>query len=150
LQIGLLGFDINRHTALIMDGGNRAFSVTSLSQIGNAVVAVLSRPGQNINQVIYVHSFTATQNQILANLEEATGRAWETTHCTAADAVTKGLELFKKGEFSGLLLLLNAISLGEGYGSNHLVDAALANRELGLPEQPMHQIIAATTRGLSR
>jgi hypothetical protein len=130
-----------------MDGGDRAFSTTNLSQIGNAVVAVISKPDQTKNQMLYIHSFTASQNQILTELQKTTGSQWEVTHSTAAEAATQGSTLFAKGEFAGLLLLLNAISLGEGYGSNHVLDAELANSKLGLPEQTLQQTAAAVASG---
>jgi hypothetical protein len=147
VHVGLLGFDINKRTALIMDGGDRAFSTTNLSQIGNAVVAVLSRPDQTRNQMLYIHSFTATQNEVLTELQKATDSQWEVKHGTAAEAVVQGLALFEKGEFSGLLLLLNAISLGDGYGSNHVLDAELGNSKLGLPEQTLQQTARAVASG---
>jgi len=57
---------------LIFDGGNRPFSVTNLSQVANAVVAVLLKPEDTANQFLYVDSFTATQNEILDVLEKTT------------------------------------------------------------------------------
>ncbi|TVY89116.1 Isoflavone reductase-like protein, partial [Lachnellula willkommii] len=122
LQIGLVGFNINTHEALIMDGGDRPFSATNLSQIGNAVVAVLSKPDETANQFLYIDSFTATQNQILAELERATGRKWAVTESSTEAAAREGQELFGRGDFEGLLLLLKTIMLGEGYGSDFTKD----------------------------
>lgn len=81
--MGLVGFNINTKKALILNGGNRAFSTSNLSQIGNAVVAVLLKPEETANQFIYVDSFTATQNEILAELEKVTGENWKVTESTA-------------------------------------------------------------------
>ncbi|TVY45925.1 Isoflavone reductase-like protein [Lachnellula occidentalis] len=147
LQMGLVGFNINTHEALIMDGGNRPFSATNLSQIGNAVVAVLSKPDETANQFIYVDSFTATQNEILAELEKATGKKWTVTESTTEAAAKEGQELFSKGDFSGLLLLLKTIMLGEGYGSDFTKDASLANEKLGLPKQGLAETVAALAAG---
>ncbi|TVY15994.1 Isoflavone reductase TP7-like protein [Lachnellula arida] len=149
LQMGLVGFNINTHEALIMDGGNRPFSATNLSQIGNAVVAVLSKPAETANQFLYVDSFTATQNQILAELEKATGRKWAVTESSTEAAAREGKELFGRGDFEGLLLLLKAVMLGEGFGSDFTEDERLANEMLGLPEQGLIETVAALVKGES-
>lgn len=115
---------------MILDGGNRPFSTSNLSQIGNAVVAVLSKPDETANQFIYIDSFTATQNEILAELEKATGEP-----------------LFAKGDFSGLLMLLKVITFGDGYGSDFGDDAVLGNEKLGLPKQDLVSSVAALVAG---
>jgi hypothetical protein len=132
---------------LIFDGGNRAFSANNLSQVGNAVVAVLSKPEKTANQFIYIDSFTATQNEILAELEKATGEKWKVTESTTEEAKAEGQALFAKGDYSGLLLLLKAIFLGEGYGSDFTKDAVLGNEGLGLPNQDLVSTVTALAAG---
>ena len=132
---------------MIFDGGNRAFSASNLSQVGNAVVAVLSKPEETANQFIYVDSFTATQNEILAELEKATGERWRVTESTTEEAKAEGQALFAKGDYSGLLLLLKAIFLGEGYGSDFTKDAVLGNEKLGLPNQDLVSTVTALAAG---
>jgi hypothetical protein len=132
---------------LIFDGGNRAFSATNLSQVGNAVVAVLSKPEETANQFIYIDSFTTTQNEILAELEKATGEKWKVTESTTEEAKAEGQALFARGDYSGLLLLLKAIFLGEGYGSDFTKDAVLGNEKLGLPNQDLVSTVTALAAG---
>jgi len=132
---------------LIFDGGNRAFSASNLSQVGNAVVAVLSKPEETANQFIYIDSFTATQNEILAELEKATGEKWKVTESTTEEAKAEGQALFATGDYSGLLLLLKAIFLGEGYGSDFTKDAVLGNEKLGLPNQDLVSTVTALAAG---
>jgi hypothetical protein len=132
---------------LIFDGGNRAFSATNLSQVGNAVVAVLSKPEETANQFIYIDSFTTTQNEILAKLEKATGEKWKITESTTEEAKAEGQALFARGDYSGLLLLLKAIFLGEGYGSDFTKDAVLGNEKLGLPNQDLVSTVTALAAG---
>jgi hypothetical protein len=149
LQFGLVGFNINTKEALILDRGNKAFSVSNLSQIGNAVVAVLSKPEETANQFLYVHSFTATQNEILAELEKGTGEQWKVMESTTEASKIAGEPLFAEGDFSGLLLLLKVITLGEGYGSDFTKDAVLGNEKLGLPKQDLASSVAAVVAGKS-
>ncbi|KAI9742855.1 MAG: hypothetical protein M1818_003584 [Claussenomyces sp. TS43310] len=147
LHAGLVGFNIHDQTATIFDGGNRAFSASNLSQVGNAVVAVLSKPAQTANQIIYVDSFTVTQNEILAALEKATNKKWDVSRTTTEAAAKEGGELFSKGDFSGLMLLLETIFLGEGYGSDFTKDASLGNEKLGLPKQDLYETCEAVIAG---
>jgi len=147
MQIGLVGFNITTKEALIFDGGNKAFSVSNLSQIGHAVVAVLSRPEETVNQVVYTDSFTATQNEILAELEKTTGEKWKVSKSTTKAAKEEGQQLFAKGDLAGLFLLLKVITLGEGYGSDFTRDTVLSNERLGLPTQDLASTIAAVVAG---
>jgi hypothetical protein len=132
---------------LILDGGNRPFSTSNLSQIGNAVVAVLSKPDETANQFIYIDSFTTTQNEILAELEKATGEKWKVTKSTTEALKAEGEPLFAKGDFSGLLMLLKVITFGDGYGSDFGDDAVLGNEKLGLPKQDLVSSVAALVAG---
>lgn len=132
-----------------MDGGDRAFTATNLSQVGNAVVSVLSKPEETANQFLYIESFTTTQNSILAELEKATEKKWEVTESTTEAAAKEGTEFFSKGDMSGLMLLLKTIMLGEGYGSDFTKDASLDNEKLGLPKQGLAETVAALAAGKS-
>lgn len=134
---------------MILDGGNRPFSTSNLSQLGNAVIAVLSKPEETANQLIYVDSFTATQNEILSQLENATGEEWKVTELTTEAAKTEGQALFAKGDFAGLMLLLKVITFSEGYGSDFTKVAVLGNEKLGLPNQDLASTVAALVAGKS-
>lgn len=110
-------------------------------------MAVLSNPTTTANQYLYIDSFTASQNEILAELESATGEKWTVTESTTEAAVTEGQALFDKGDFAGLLLLLKANFLGEGYGSDYTKDAKLSNEFLGLPNQDLASTVKAIISG---
>lgn len=53
----------------------------------------------------------------------------------------EGRERFAKGDFSGLLLLLKAVFMGEGYGSDFTKDEVLGNTKLDLPEQQLERAV---------
>lgn len=110
-------------------------------------MAVLSKPTTTANQYLYIDSFTASQNEILAALESVTGEKWTVTKSTTEAAVAEGQALFAKEDFSGLLLLLKANFLGEGYGSDFTKDAKLSNDILGLPSQDLPSTVTALAKG---
>jgi hypothetical protein len=82
-------------------------------------------------------------------LENVTGEKWKVTEPTTKAARTEGEPLFAEGDFAGLLLLLKAIFMGEGYGSDFTKDAVLANEKLGLPSQDLASSVAAVLAGIS-
>lgn len=110
-------------------------------------MAVLSNPTATVNQYLYIESFTASQNEILAALESGTGEKWTVTESNTEVAVTEGQALFDKGDFAGLLLLLKANFLGEGYGTDYTEDAKLSNEFLGLPNQDLASTVKAIVAG---
>jgi hypothetical protein len=143
----LFGFNTNTHSATIYDGGNKHFSVTNLSQVANAVVAVLLKPEGTANQYLFVDSFTVTQSEILTALETATQKKWEVKNSTLESAEKLGKESLAKGDFQGLLNLLRVVFCGEGYGSDFSKDEVLANEKLGLPKQTLEDTVTRLAEG---
>lgn len=65
------------------------------------------------------------------------------SHSTTEACEKDGQELSSTGDYAGLMLLLKAIMLGPGYGSDFTMDATLANEFLGLPKQSLAETLAA-------
>ena len=84
---GFMGFDIILQKATIFGYGNDAWSTTTLSSIGLAVVNALKIPEQTANGYMYINSFNVSQNQVLASFQEVTGKKWtiETVGCRGAE-----------------------------------------------------------------
>lgn len=55
--------------------------------------------------------------------------------------MNEGKERFAKGDFSGLLLLLKAVFMGEGYGSDFTNDEVLGNGKLDLLGQALEKTV---------
>lgn len=77
LKTGFLGFDIQNRSAMIWDSGDKTFTLTNLSTVGKAVVAVLQNAAEYTNKYVYVGSVTTSQNEILAALQKKTAKNWE-------------------------------------------------------------------------
>ncbi|KAI1326663.1 NmrA-like family protein [Xylariaceae sp. FL0255] len=88
LKHNFLHFDLKNKTADILDGGCDRSSTSTLSRLGEAVVAVLlqadsSGKGEDRtkNRVLFMQSFCVSQLEILAALEKATpGSKWKANH----------------------------------------------------------------------
>lgn len=77
LRDGLLHFNLQTHTAQILDGGGIPASASTLRRVAEGVVAVLRNPDVTRNRTIYIQSFCHTQLEVLAALERATGTEWK-------------------------------------------------------------------------
>ena len=67
----LLGFNLRAGTVRMFDGGAAKWSTSTLAQIGRAVVGVLrhAEDGKTAGKVLYVHSFSVSQKEVLDAVE---------------------------------------------------------------------------------
>lgn len=143
LDNGFIGFDLKTHTATIYDDGNQPFSTTNLDTVAQAVAGILSKPAETANKRLFIASFTPTQNEILAVLEEATGKKWKTEKITTTDAKLKGYEALGKGDFSGIRGILMASTYGPANGNDFTKHTTLSNDLLGLPKEDLKTVTKA-------
>ena len=86
---GLMKFDVRGRKAYILDGGNIKFSASTLPFISDAVVKILEKPKETENKLLYIHSLHATQLEVLAALEKATGDKFERIDEDSEEALKK-------------------------------------------------------------
>ena len=106
LSTGFLGFDVAGCKATVFDEGDVHATFTAYATVANSVVGDLSRPSETSNRFIHVQSIVATQNEILAALEKATGESLVVTHKPLTDMRDFGFAAFKAGggpEFMNLI-----------------------------------------------
>ncbi|CAF1357948.1 unnamed protein product [Didymodactylos carnosus] len=140
LDNGFLGFDITSRTATLYDDGKHAFSGTTLSSIGKAVVAVIHHPELTLNRRIYIADVTATQQQALDLFEKYTGTKWTVKHTSTEDEFKRGAELFAKGDFAqGAHGYLMAVAFN-GQGACNF-EGKTSNKALGIESISLEQII---------
>ncbi|RAH67847.1 aromatic alcohol reductase [Aspergillus aculeatinus CBS 121060] len=139
LKIGFLGFNLQTHEATIYDDGVTPGSVSTLSQIGRALVAILRHAELTKNQYVYVESFTVTQNEVLAALERATGGK-------------KSTERFNQGDLAGARILNLAAGLGRfpdgPYGDWSRVPGGSWNARLGLEVEELDQVVQSVVQSV--
>jgi hypothetical protein len=156
---GLLGWDIPGRKATIFDGGDVEYEATNLSQIGQAVVAIISPEhyDSTSNTFVYVNSFTTTQNKVLASLEKAIGEKFEISPASAKDQTEQGLaefatgkvEIIGGGEYAaGALSLITGAVYGNGSLNNYSKAPGLWNGKLGLPDEDLDETVAHIVKEL--
>lgn len=134
LTSGFLDFDIPNRAATIWDDGNKRVSVTNEKELVDALIAVLTQPDKTANQFLHISSLETTQQEILAELQEATGSTWSVKEISTDEQVREGREKLGAGDFSGALNLVKATLYGDiaGLKADYAKAGLLANSLLGL------------------
>ncbi|KAL6408677.1 hypothetical protein AUP68_07621 [Ilyonectria robusta] len=147
LKNGFIGFNLETQNATIYGDGNQPASCTTLSSVGQAVASILSKPAETENKGLFIASFTPSQNEILAALEEATGKKWTVNKVGIADAISQGFEALGKGDLSGFVGVLMGSTYGPGNGNDFPKNGGVSNELLGLPKEDLKAVTAAIVEG---
>ncbi|KAF2020338.1 NAD(P)-binding protein [Aaosphaeria arxii CBS 175.79] len=109
---GLLGFDLKNKKAQIYNGGDVPFSAGLRELAGKAFYALLTNVEQfeeAKNQYIHIFSYTTTQNEILATVENILGEKFEVTHVRSEEVLPQAEMEAKEGKNRGLAAQVQAI-----------------------------------------
>jgi uncharacterized protein YbjT (DUF2867 family) len=84
----------------IIDGGDAAFSATTLNTVGDAVVGVLTHLEDTKNRPVYVHDIVVSQNKLLELAKKAApAKPWEVVPVKLDDLVKRADERLAQGLF---------------------------------------------------
>ncbi|KAK0111947.1 hypothetical protein ONS96_001211 [Cadophora gregata f. sp. sojae] len=119
-----------------------------MGTVATAVAKVLFKPEETKNKPLFISSFTVSQNQVLGELEEATGSKWEVRRMTEEAALEKARKLDNKDHSDGLKLLILMLLYADSTdrGANFKKDGLLANELLGLPVENLSDVIARVVK----
>ncbi|KIL86260.1 hypothetical protein FAVG1_10657 [Fusarium avenaceum] len=137
---GLLGFDMKKQNARIYNGGDVPLSTGLRDLAAQALYALITKPGrleEAKNKYIHVASYTTTQNEILAVVEQLTGQKWQTENVTSKEVMPEALVDIKKGLNWGLghqvqAILFDYDSHGQAIGDFRPL--GIWNEKLELPK----------------
>jgi hypothetical protein len=101
---------------------------------------VLQHPDETANQYLEVASFSPSQNQILAILEEETGEKWNVDRKDTKELQKIGEDKVAKGDMSAFPQLIAVVQYQDGTG-NAPLKGRRANELLGLPEEDIRASI---------
>ncbi|OCK82932.1 isoflavone reductase [Lepidopterella palustris CBS 459.81] len=148
IKVGFLGFNLSSKTSTLIDNGNAPFSGTNLSQIGRALIAILSPAhfSSTSNQYVYVSSFTVTQRDILSVIEKVDGEKWTVKNVESKQLIEDGNRRLKEGDFTAITDLIRAAAFGEqGLGDNR--PSGLWNEKLGLEREELEETVRSVLGG---
>lgn len=112
MRLGLFGFDIQKRTATLVDGGSAVFSASTLPAIAQAILETLNHRDETKNQYVYTSSFHTSQNEILEVLEKLDVEKWEVSNVSSEELITKGNRRLAEGDDMGAIDLVAAGALG--------------------------------------
>ncbi|KAM0261395.1 hypothetical protein ACHAQJ_002247 [Trichoderma viride] len=127
--------DLKNKSIEIFDGGDRPYSTTTTTHIGQAIASILKHEEETKNRAIYVRSAIITKNQLLAMGKKAVGPDGWTEKAVDMDrlVVDAWAELEKPNPNPGVwaFSMIKASVWGEGYG---LPFQTVDNELLGIKE----------------
>lgn len=138
LGCGLLKFDVKKREAYLLDGGDIRFSASSLGFIAKAVVKVLEKEEETKNKLLYVHSLHVTQNEVLKELERATGEEWKTVQEDAKKTIVEVRPRMLEGDLEAREEIVAVQGIVAADWSKR---EAFANELLGLHEENLSDVI---------
>ena len=137
--------------ATLFDGGTALFNTTTMVTNAEAIARLLSLPRSTLdsyaNQFVYVSSFLTSQNEILASVQRVAGtkpEEWEVGHMAAQDHIQEGKDMIAKGNGFGSMNVLMGLLVSDGNGN---YEEKVINKELGLPEESMDEVVKAALQG---
>jgi hypothetical protein len=141
IRNGFLGIDAATKTSTLFDHeAPSAFTTTTLSTVGAAVVGVLRNPGETANRRVYVSSFTLTCEELCSAVERVTGEAFKTVKKSTQDVEKEGREMLSQGNFYGEYSLIQVSLFRQGFGA----DFGLRqndNKLLGLEDEDLDTVL---------
>jgi hypothetical protein len=142
-----LGFDLETQTATIYNGGDNFVNFSNFSTIGLATASILKNPDKTANKYLYIRSFVASQNEILAALEKSSGKKWRTTAANTEDLGKEGYERLGKGDWIGIPAFILAAIYSGDQQLDYTTLRGLQNEELGLPKENLDVTIEKIVKG---
>ncbi|KAK4464297.1 hypothetical protein QBC42DRAFT_47750 [Cladorrhinum samala] len=136
---GLGVINLEDKTSTVIDSGNEKFQVSTLAQIGRAVVKVLQRPEETANKYIAISSFQVSQNELIAVVEELTGTKLPVAKREKSEDLQKaGEDKLAVGDFRAFVDFLRAYNSADGAG--HAVsEEDSANGLIGLEYEDLKE-----------
>lgn len=129
---GVWGFSVSDRTATIFDTGEARFDSTTIPAMVQSVVSVLQRPADSANKYLQIRSFTVSQSEILAALEDITQSKWSVSYVDAESLRQEGWKLLAGGNPKQGIESIVRGALFQGQKDISVSQDALANKQLGL------------------
>ena len=142
---GGLGWDVPKGEVTIHDGGDVEWEATNVTRIGEAVAAALSPEYLDLssNQIVYINSFTVTQNKMLAVLEKVTGKTFKVKQDTTQGMRDRAIEKLQMdpSDRAAAVEMATASVLGLGGINQYSKDREVWNEKLGLKEESLEETV---------
>ncbi|KAL5095314.1 hypothetical protein Trisim1_000090 [Trichoderma cf. simile WF8] len=129
---GVWGFSLSDRTATIFDTGEARFDSTTIPAMTRSVVSVLQKPADSGNKYLQIRSFTVSQSEILAALEDITQSKWSVSYVDAENLRQEGWKLLAGGNPKEGIENIVRGALFQGKKDISVSQDVLANTQLGI------------------
>ncbi|KAI8958661.1 NAD(P)-binding protein [Daldinia sp. FL1419] len=117
LQYGFL-IDVRGKNVTLWDGGDRAFSTTTVASTAKAVSEVLKHPEETKNRCVFVQNARLSPKQLFEHAKKAVGSdGWKSEVKSTDERLKQGYAELEKGNNDRMAFVTAAI-WGEGYGAH--------------------------------
>ena len=148
VSTGFMGFSPTSHSATICRPGTMKWATTRLATIGLAVKNTLLLPEKTANRYLYIASFMASYDEIIAAFEKAQGVKWQVEYVDPEEQRALGRKKMDEGkEYEAALLLLRYMVSQEGYGGDYPTYRENGNEILGLPKETLEGVVKDSVKG---
>ncbi|KAL6703097.1 hypothetical protein ACN47E_010234 [Coniothyrium glycines] len=150
---GLLGFDLEKQEANIVNKGDSPFSGSNRAYVAQAVCNLLTDQSayhDSKNQYVHIAGHTLTQNGILSILKKLSGKPWKVEYVEADDMIAEGRKLIAVGNPWGMALVVRAVTCGyieDGVCVGDLRSQNPWDERLGLKLNDLEDDLRATLEG---
>ncbi|KAF2260120.1 NAD(P)-binding protein [Lojkania enalia] len=138
LSTSLMKFDVRARKAYVLDGGDVAFSASNLDFIARATVKALEKEQETRNRLLYVHSHSTTQNEVLKMFERIEARKWDAVHQSSKALIEEARPRMLDGDHEATEEVVSAWGI---VGSDWRGKEGFANELLGLQEEDLESVL---------
>ncbi|KIW15389.1 hypothetical protein PV08_05435 [Exophiala spinifera] len=142
--IAFANIDIKSHTAKLWADGKHTLSWTTLPWAAYGITQVLLSPSETANKVVPIRGFEASQQDIIALLENLQEVTYNVEHIDAEDAISKAQSSWRENkDISSALQLVKAGFFLHGFGSDLVGEKIVqtGNEYLNLPELKFEETV---------
>jgi hypothetical protein len=148
LKGGHFYINAKERKATLLDEGTTKFNSTTLRTVGLAVARMLGQPEEWLekhgNGFVYISSVRISQKDLLESVQRVTetkDKDWDVVHKSAKQEMEDAKAALAVGNWPGAIGMLYAAICVEGLGGDYESTRGLSNKELGLPEENLDEII---------
>ncbi|EMC94551.1 hypothetical protein BAUCODRAFT_552073 [Baudoinia panamericana UAMH 10762] len=127
------------HRADILDDGEKKFSISTLSRVGEATARILQHADETANQMLYVQSFCVTQNEIISAFEKATNSKW---HISSLEAEKYKVEQKAKADAGDKDAVEHLVWYLGTVDADWTRNEGFAMQMLGLQDEDLHEVVS--------
>lgn len=114
LLSGNLGFDLKWHSATLHGKGDEVFAASSAVLVGRAVTAVIEHWEEVKSRYLHVAGFTTTADEVVGELERATGQNWTVGRAEVDECVHEAERRIERGfPDAGMFLMERSVLYDE-------------------------------------